>query len=293
MKPTLVVLAAGLGTRYGGLKQLDTIGPKGEIIMDYSISDAILAGFGKIVLIVQEDMIPILTERYIMNQNLDVEFVVQTKELTLNGLTYKNVRPWGTAHAVWCAKDKVKNNFLLINADDFYGQSSFQLAYDHLSRSHNPCAIVYPILKTLSENGTVNRAEIQMENGFLVDSIEREKIRIENGVVLYPDANSELQEISKDAFVSMNMFGFTTQIFDFIDTDIHKFIANWLDDNTIEYQLPNVVGDMIKNNIVTVEVLKTNEEWIGITYKTDKELAEVKLQKLHDQGIYKNEVWKN
>ncbi|TRX32026.1 nucleotidyltransferase [Flavobacterium sp. ZT3R18] len=293
MKPTLVVLAAGLGTRYGGLKQLDTIGPNGEIIMDYSISDAILAGFGKIVLIVQEDMIPILTERYIRNQKVAVEFVVQTKELTLNVLTYKNVRPWGTAHAVWCAKDKVKNNFLLINADDFYGRSSFQLAYDHLSTFHNPCAIVYPILKTLSENGTVNRAEIQMENNYLVDSIEREKIRIENGVVLYPDANSELQEISKDAFVSMNMFGFTTQIFDFIDTDIHKFIAKWLDDNSIEYQLPNVVGEMIKNNIVTVEVLKTNEEWIGITYKTDKELAEVRLQKLHDQGIYKNEVWKN
>jgi choline kinase len=293
MKPTLVVLAAGLGTRYGGLKQLDTIGPNGEIIMDYSILDSILAGFGKIVLIVQEDMIPILTERYIKNQNLDVEFVVQTKVLTLNGLTYKNIRPWGTAHAVWCAKDKVKNNFLLINADDFYGRSSFQLAYNHLSTSHNPCAIVYPILKTLSDNGTVNRAEIKMENGYLVDSIEREKIRIENGVVLYPDANSELQEISKETFVSMNMFGFTTQIFDFIDTDIHKFIANWLEDNSIEYQLPNVVGDMIKNNIIKVEVLKTNEEWIGITYKRDKELAEVRLQKLHDQGIYKNEVWKN
>ncbi|PWA11630.1 nucleotidyltransferase family protein [Flavobacterium laiguense] len=293
MKPTLVVLAAGLGTRYGGLKQLDTIGANGEIIMDYSISDAILAGFGKIVLIVQEDMIPVLTERYIRNQNLEVEFVVQTKELMLEGLTYKNARPWGTAHAVWCAKDKVKNNFLLINADDFYGRSSFQLAYDHLSTSNNPCAIVYPILKTLSDNGTVNRAEIQMENGYLVDSIEREKIRIENGVVVYQDANSVIQEISKEAFVSMNMFGFTTQILDFIDTDIHKFIANWLDDNSIEYQLPNVVGDMIKNNIITVAVLKTNEEWIGITYKTDKDLAEVKLQKLHDQGIYKNEVWKN
>lgn len=293
MKPTLVVLAAGLGTRYGGLKQLDTIGPNGEIIMDYSISDALLAGFGKIVLIVQEDMISILTERYITDQNLDVEFVVQTKELMLEGLTYKNVRPWGTAHAVWCAKDKVKNNFLLINADDFYGRSSFKLAYDYLSTSNNPCAIVYPILKTLSDNGTVNRAEIQMENGYLVDSIEREKIRIENGVVLYPDANSVMQEISKEAFVSMNMFGFTTQIFDFIDTDIHKFVENWLEDSSIEYQLPNVVGDMIKNNIIKVEVLKTNEEWIGITYKTDKDLAEVKLQKLHDQGIYKNEVWKN
>jgi choline kinase len=293
MKPTLVVLAAGLGTRYGGLKQLDTIGPNGETIMDYSISDAIQAGFGKIVLIVQEEMIPSLKERYIANQNLDIEFVVQTKFITLNGLTYKNARPWGTAHAVWCAKDKVKNNFLLINADDFYGRSSFQLASDHLSVSLNSCAIVYPILKTLSKNGTVNRAEIQMVNGFLVDSIERENLRVENGVILYTDASSEQQEISKEVFVSMNMFGFTTQIFDFIDIDICNFMNNWSEDNSIEYQLPNVVGAMIKKNIITVEVLKTNEEWIGITYKTDKELAEVKLQKLHDQGIYKNQVWKN
>lgn len=293
MKPTLVVLAAGLGTRYGGLKQLDTIGPNGEIIMDYSISDAIHAGFGKIVLIVQEDMIPILTERYIRNQHLDVEFVVQTKGLILNNLTYKNERPWGTAHAVWCAKKVVKNNFLLINADDFYGQSSFKIAYNHLSTSHDPCAIVYPILKTLSENGTVNRAEIYMENGFLVNSVEREKIRIENGLIVYPDANSVLHEISKEAYVSMNMFGFTTKIFDFIDTDIHNFIQKWTENNSIEYQLPNVVGDMIKNNLIKVEVLKTTEEWIGITYKNDKELATVKLQNLHDQGIYKNGIWKS
>jgi choline kinase len=238
-------------------------------------------------------MVSILKGRYIRDQNLDVEFVVQTKELTLEGQTYTNVRPWGTPHAVWCAKDKVKNNFLLINADDFYGRSSFKLAYDHLSTSNDPCAIVYPILKTLSDNGTVNRAEIQMQDGYLVDSVEREKIRIENGVVAYLDANSVMQEISKEAFVSMNMFGFTTQIFDFIDTDIHKFIANWLEDNSIEYQLPNVVGDMIRNNLIKVAVLKTNEEWIGITYKTDREMAEVKLQKLHDQGIYKKEVWKN
>lgn len=292
-KPTLVILAAGMGSRYGGFKQLDPIGPNGEIIMDYSISDALLAGFGTIVLIVQEDMISILTERYIRKQNLDVKFVVQNNELTFEGLTYKNVRPWGTAHAVWCARDKVKNNFLLINADDFYGQNSFKLAYDHLSTYNNPCAIVYPILKTLSDNGTVNRAEIRMENGYLVDSIEREKLRRENGVVVYTDANSVIQEISKDVFVSMNMFGFTVQIFDFLDTDISKFIANWRKDNTIEYQLPNVVGVMIKKNIIKVEVIKTDEEWIGITYKTDKNLAEEKIQKLHEQGIYKNKLWKN
>lgn len=293
MKPTLLVLAAGLGTRYGGLKQLDTIGPNGEIIMDYSISDAIKEGFGKIILIVQEHMIPILTERYATNQNIAVEFVVQSKELVIDGLTYFNERPWGTAHALWCSKEKVRGNFLLINADDFYGQSSFKLAFNHLSTAKNPCAIVYPVLKTLSDNGTVNRAEVQMEDDFLVDSIEREKIRIENGTVVYPDDKGVLKEINKDAFVSMNMFGFTNQIFDFLDTDISKFIANWQNNNTIEYQLPSVVGAMIKKKIVKVSILKTNEEWIGITYKSDKELAKVRLQKLHDKGVYNNLVWKN
>jgi choline kinase len=290
MKPTLLVLAAGLGTRYGGLKQLDSIGPNGEIIMDYSISDALKAGFGKIVLIVQEQMIPILTERYRTNQNIDVEFVVQDKKLEINYLTYYNERPWGTAHALWCSKKKIKGNFLLINADDFYGQSSFQLAFDHLSNAINPCAIVYPVLKTLSDNGTVNRAEVQIENGYLVDSIEREKIRIENDLVVYYDANSVLQEIKKDAFVSMNMFGFTPQIFDFLDRDISNFIADWQNNNSIEYQLPNVVGAMIKRKIVAVNVLVTNEEWIGITYQSDKELAKVRLKKLHDQGVYNNLV---
>jgi NDP-sugar pyrophosphorylase family protein len=287
MKPTLLVLAAGLGTRYGGLKQLDTIGPNGEIIMDYSIFDALEAGFGKIVLIVQQPMIEALTERYNINQNLPVEYVIQDKNLFLCGIEYINKRPWGTAHALWCAKDKVKENFLLINADDFYGRNSFQLGYNHLVKSKNACAIVYPVLKTLSDNGTVNRAEVQIENGHLVDSIEREKIKVENGKILYPD-NNVMKELSTETFVSMNMFGFTPEIFKYIDTDIHNFLKDWKKNDAIEYQLPNVVSKMIKNKIIVVDVLITNEEWIGITYQNDKDLAKERLQKLKDLGIYSN-----
>lgn len=289
-KPTLLVLAAGLGSRYGGLKQIDGIGPNEEIIMDYSIADALVAGFGKIVLIVQEDMIPFLTERYITNLNLPVSFAVQTKELTLNKATFANAKPWGTAHALWCAKDKVKENFLLINADDFYGRKSFQLAFDHLSKSNNPCAILYPILKTLSDNGTVNRAEVFIENGKMISSIEREKIRIENGKILFPDEDGKMKELSEKTFVSMNMFGFTTKIFDYIDNDIHNFIEKWKQNNTIEYQLPSVVSEMIQKGIYTIETMITDEEWIGITYKADKELARDRFVKLHNIGVYKNPV---
>jgi choline kinase len=293
MKPTLLVLAAGLGSRFGGLKQLEGIGPNGEIIMDYSISDALKAGFGKVVLIVQEQMIATLTERYIVNQKLPVEFVVQKKELIIDDVSYVNQRPWGTAHALWCAKDSIKENFLLINADDFYGQNSYSLAFDHLSQSQNPCAILYPILKTLSENGTVNRAEVQIENGLLIDSIEREKLIQENHEVLYPNEEGKMIPVKKDTFVSMNMWGFTTAIFDFLDKDIANFITKWKANNGIEYQLPSIVACMIKERIYSVEVIITDEEWIGITYQSDKELAKEKLQKLHNKGIYNNLVWKN
>jgi choline kinase len=291
MKPALLVLAAGLGSRYGGLKQIDGIGPNNEIIMDYSIYDALNAGFGKVVLVVQQQMVGILTERYIDKLDLPVEFVVQGKELLSDDVLYENQRPWGTAHALWCAKEYIDGPFLMINADDFYGQDSYKLAYNHLAANNTPCAVAFPVLKTLSENGSVNRAEIQVENGNLVDSIEREKIRVENDTVFYTDDNGVSQVMDKNCFVSMNMFGFTTQIFDFIDNDIPNFIAKWQLNNALEYQLPTVVSTMIKDNIFEVKVLVTNEEWIGVTYQSDKELAKDRIQKLHDTGIYNDQLW--
>lgn len=183
MKPSLLVLAAGLGSRYGGLKQLDGIGPNNEIIMDYSIFDALNAGFGKVVLIVQEPMVAILTERYITKLNLPVEFAIQEKELIVNGEGHLNQRPWGTAHALWCARNNINGTFLMINADDFYGQNSYKIAYDHLVSNENPCAVAFPILKTLSEHGTVNRGEVKIENGYLTDTTEREKIIVEDGTI--------------------------------------------------------------------------------------------------------------
>jgi NDP-sugar pyrophosphorylase family protein len=286
LKPTLLILAAGLGSRYGGLKQLDGLGPKGQIIMDYSIHDALKAGFGNVVLIVQQQMISVLTERYLVQQQLPVSFVIQDKRIERNNAIHENAKPWGTAHALWCAKKNIEGNFLLINADDFYGQNSFALAYGHLSQYDNPCAIVFPILRTLSEYGTVNRAEIHVENGFLKDSIEREKIFKTKKGAFYPSSNGENIPLSENTLVSMNMWGFTLAIFDFLKKDLDVFIQKWQSNSALEYQLPNVVAAMIKAGIYKISVIPTNEEWIGITYQEDKQKAIAQLKKLHDSGIY-------
>lgn len=286
MKPTLLILAAGLGSRFGGLKQLEKIGPNEEIIMDYSIHDALKAGFGEVVLIVQQDMIPVLTERYITQKQLPVSFVVQENKIKIDNVIYENTKPWGTAYALWCARKTIGENFLLINADDFYGQNSFALAYSHLSQFTNPCAVVFPVFKTLSKNGTVNRAEIHEENGFLIDSIEREKISFSSEGVFYPGVNGQKKELEKDTLISMNMWGFTTEIFNYLEDDLARFITTWKDNQTLEYQLPNVVTAMIKKGVYQIRVIPTNEEWIGITYKEDKENAAKLLEKLHLEGKY-------
>lgn len=293
MKPTLLVLAAGLGSRYGGLKQLDGLGPQGQIIMDYSIHDALKAGFGNVVLIVQEPMIPVLTERYLVQQQLPVSFVIQDKKIERNNIVHENAKPWGTAHALWCAKNAIQGNFLLINADDFYGQNSFALAYKHLSQYENPCAIVFPILKTLSENGTVNRAEVHVENGLLKDSIEREKISKTKEGIFYPTSNGELVALAENTLVSMNMWGFTPAIFDFLEKDLDAFIQKWQANLGIEYQLPNVVTAMIEAGIYQISVIPTNEEWIGITYQEDKQKAAEQIKKLHDSGVYSEKYGSN
>jgi NDP-sugar pyrophosphorylase family protein len=284
LKPTLLVLAAGLGSRYGGLKQLESIGPNGEIIMDYAIHDALKAGFDSIILIVQEQMIPVLKRRY---QLQPVSFVVQEKQIEINNTLYQNKKPWGTAHALWCARNSIKSNFLLINADDFYGQNSYFLAYNHLSKYQNPCAIVFPILKTLSENGTVNRAEIRVKNDFVIDSIERENIRKTPDGIVCTNLKGEIIKLDNSILVSMNMWGFTPNIFDYINNDLKNFIEKWQLDNRLEYQLPSVVTSMITEKLIQVKVIPTNEEWIGITYQQDKEIAIGQLKKLHDLELYK------
>lgn len=286
MNTTLVVLAAGLGSRYGGFKQVDAIGPNGYSIMDYSLFDALNVGFTSIILVVQESMVELLTDRYITQRNWPVRFAIQEKDVTVTGKTYSREKPWGTAHALWCAKDEINTPFVLINADDFYGRESFRLAYNYLQSEAQPCAVLFPIEKTLSSNGTVNRAEATINNGWLQTTVEREKISKANDDIVYLSAEGKQKVLAKDSLVSMNMWGLTPDIFDFIDDDITDFIAQWQQNPNIEYQLPTVIDAMIQQERFKVKALVTESNWVGVTYKSDKDEVRTQLQQLHDKGIY-------
>jgi len=286
MNTTLVVLAAGLGSRYGGFKQLDAIGPNAHSIMDYSLFDALNVGFTSIVIVVQDSMIATLTERYITRRKWPVTFAIQNAYITSGDKEYNREKPWGTAHALWCARDVVNNPFVLINADDFYGRESFRLAYNYLQKDKGPCAVLFPIEKTLSKNGTVNRAEASIKNGWLQTMVEREKIKKENGVIKYLTAKGEEKELAKDVLVSMNMWGLSPAVFKFIDTDIVEFIEHWKQNPNLEYQLPSVIDAMIQHRKMEIKAIATQAHWVGVTYKTDKEMVKAQLQQLHDSGIY-------
>ncbi|MBQ0768468.1 MAG: hypothetical protein KBT58_04200 [Bizionia sp.] len=288
MKTTLVVLAAGLGSRYGGFKQLDAIGPNAHSIMDYSLFDALNVGFTSIVLVVQESMIVTLTERYITKRHWPITFAIQNADITIDDIKYSRQKPWGTAHALWCAKDVVNTPFVLINADDFYGRESFRLAYNYLQKDLGTCAVLFPIEKTLSRNGTVNRAEATIENGWLQTTVEREKIRMEDDTIVYSTAKGEKKELAIHTLVSMNMWGLTPDIFNFIDSDISGFIELWKQNTNLEYQLPSVIDAMIQHRLMEVKAIATQAHWVGVTYKTDKDMVKNQLQQLHDSGIYDN-----
>lgn len=286
MNTTLVVLAAGFGSRYGGFKQLDAIGPNAHSIMDYSLFDALYVGFTSLVLVVQKSMIATLTERYITNRNWPVTFVIQEDDIFIDNKKHSREKPWGTAHALWCAKEAVNNSFVVINADDFYGRESFNLAFNYLQTESDACAVLFPIEKTLSSNGTVNRAEATITNGWLQATVEREKIRKANDTIVYLTPKGEEKQLAEHTLVSMNMWGLTPEIFDFIDTDISDFIMEWNRNPNLEYQLPGVIDAMIQQNKIEVKAIATQSHWVGVTYKTDKEMVKTQLQELHDSGIY-------
>lgn len=286
MNTTLVVLAAGLGSRYGGFKQLDAMGPNAHSIMDYSLFDALHIGFTSVVLVVQESMVAPLTERYITNRNWPVTFAIQNTNITIGDNKYYREKPWGTAHALWCAKDAVNTPFVLINADDFYGRESFRLAFNYLQTQSDCCAVLFPIDKTLSSNGVVNRAEATIDNGWLQTTVEREKISRQEGKIVYSTIEGGEKELPERTLVSMNMWGLTPEIFGFIDNDISEFIENWKQNANLEYQLPSVIDRMIQHRLMEVKAIPTQSHWVGVTYKTDKEMVKMQLQQLHNTGIY-------
>ena len=298
-KPTLVVLAAGIGSRYGGLKQLDTFTPQGDTILDFSIYDAIQAGFGKVVFIIRKsienDFKAFFNTK--LEGKIEVEYVFQEIE-NISEKFKDNTRekPWGTAHALLMAKDAVNENFAVINADDFYGKEAFEVMAASLKlideNSTNFNMMGYVLKNTVSDYGFVSRGECTVdEKGNLTGITERTHIEKVDGDLKYKDEDGNLIPISEDTIVSMNFFGFTPKYFDVSASLFESFLEQNYKDPKAEFFIPLVVNHVIVNKIATMEVLKSNARWFGVTYKQDKEYVTSEIQKLKDAAIYPVNLW--
>ncbi len=299
MKPTLVILAAGMGSRYGSLKQIDTIGPSGERIIDYSIYDAIRAGFGKVVLIIRKEFEKDFREVILkeLPANIEVELVYQELDNIPDGISYPKERkkPWGTGHALLMVAPVVKEPFVVINADDFYGAESFKTAADFLAleKPDNEYGIVgYKLKNTLSEFGTVSRGVCESDDeNYLISIVERTKIKIEDSKIVYEVEDNKWQSFSGDEIVSMNMFAFTPTIFTAFEEGFKTFLNSNKDNITAEFFMPTVVSDLIKANEAKVKVLESDASWFGLTYAEDKPMVKAKLAKLAEDRIYPKKLW--
>ena len=293
---SLVIMAAGMGSRFGGIKQLEPVGPSGEIIMDYSIYDAIEAGFNKIVFIIRKDLErdfkEIIGNR--IEKQVKVEYVFQELEELPSGFAKPEGRtkPWGTGHAVLCCKDVVKEPFAVINADDYYGKEALQKIYKFLNaksyKENQYCMAGFILGNTLSDNGSVTRGVCKVsEAGMLKDIIETSGIVSEGKHALAKNSEGENITIELDSVVSMNMWGFKPELFKALEKGFVNFLSNVAGNELKkEYLLPEVVGELIKNKTAEVSVLKTSDRWFGVTYKEDKEVVVRSFQALIDQGAY-------
>ncbi len=296
MKPTLFVLAAGMGSRYGGLKQLDGLGPNGETIMDYSIFDAIRGGFGKIVFVIRKDFEKDFREKIVAKyeNHIPVEVVFQSIDNLPAGFTCPEgrVKPWGTNHAVLMGKDVIKEPFAVINADDFYGRDSFAVIGKYLSElpegaTNDYCMVGFRVGNTLSESGTVARGVCSAnEQGHLTTVVERTEIMRVDGAVSYKDEEGKWVAIADNTPVSMNMWGFTPDYFKYSEDYFVEFLNANIGNLKAEYFIPLMVNKLINEGTATVKVLDTTSKWFGVTYAADRQGVVDKIQALVDAGEY-------
>lgn len=303
MKPTLLLLAAGMGSRYGGLKQLDGLGPNGETIMDYSIYDAIQAGFGKIVFVIRKDFEDQFRKKVLSKYegHIPTEIVFQSIDNLPEGYSVPEGRekPWGTNHAVLMAKNVIKEPFCVINCDDFYNRDSFRVIGNFLANlpnnSKNKYAMVgFRIGNTLSENGTVSRGICTTNTEkLLVDVVERTKIERREGKVQYIDDEGKWVVTDDDTPVSMNVWGFTPDYFEYSESYFKDFLNDPknLENKKSEFFIPLMVNKLIKDGTATVKVLDTTSSWFGVTYPEDRENVVTKIQSLVKAGIYPNKLF--
>ena len=306
-KPALVVMAAGMGSRYGGLKQIDPVTDQGEIIMDFSLYDAMLAGFTDVIFVIRDFMESDLREMMDgrAGKHMDLHYAIQSMDDLPEGFCVPEGRekPWGTGHAILAARHALREigaeAFAVINADDYYGPGGFQLIYDFLSgtRDENAfCMIGYELRNTMSENGSVNRGVCNVnKDGYLNKVTERTGIRRVEDRICYEDPeDGDLVELGPDTPVSMNFWGYTSLMLDELERRFPLFLEEAMAKNPLkgEYQVPSVTDDMIRNGIADVRVLTSDDRWYGVTYKEDKETVESAFASMKDKGIYPDKLWK-
>ncbi len=301
MKPTLLILAAGMGSRYGGLKQLDQVGPSGETIIDYSIYDAIRAGFGKVVFIIKEvienDFKEVFVER--LKDKIAIDYVFQETWMVPEGIVIPDNRskPWGTGHAVMMADGRVKGPFAVINADDFYGRGAFEALADYYrewtpASGNDYCMVGYRLANTLSEFGAVSRGICRPDpESFLVDVVERTHIERTGTGIAYTNEKEEQVPISGGSIVSMNFWGFTPSLFGFLNREFETFIRKYAENLKSEFFIPSVVNELIKSQEATVKILQCDEKWFGMTYKEDREMVVKSIRELVRNGVYPENLW--
>ena len=300
IKPILLVLAAGMGSRYGSLKQMDGVGPNGEAIIDYSVYDAIRAGFGKVVFVIRHSFEADFKEVFNAERfggKIEVEYVFQELDYLPEGFTLPEgrVKPWGTNHAVMMAAKTINEPFAVINADDFYGRTAYATISDYLKQLANSeghyCMVGYQVSKTLSENGTVSRGVCTVdEDGNLSGMVERTQIERVDGTIVFHDGGAD-EPLAEDTPVSMNLFGFTPDYFRYSEAYFKEFLPANIDNLKAEFFIPLMVNKVINDGTATMRVLKTTSDWFGVTYKEDKPMLMAKIEELITAGEYPRNLW--
>lgn len=298
---TLVILAAGMGSRFGGLKQIEPMGPSDEFIIDYSVYDAIKAGFNKIVFIIKRENYELFKETIgkRVEPHIKVEYAFQELNNLPEGfsITEDRVKPLGTAHAVLCAKNFVNEPFAMINSDDFYGRDAFIKAYDFLSTTNSTSSkygmIGYMVANTLTENGSVKRGVCDVDDNDYLKSITESKVeRVNNEIIANPLDGSDSFVVGEEDTVSMNYLLFTPSIFDYIEEGFSDFFINNKDNLlTSEYLIPDVVSKLINEGKASMKVIRTSASWHGVTYREDTPDVKASIRKLVDKGEYNSNLW--
>ena len=301
--PALIVMAAGIGSRYGGAKQIESVGPSGEIVVSYAVYDALEAGFTRIVFVIRKEMEAVFRERLgkAVEARADTAYVFQALDDIPDGCEAprSRVKPWGTCHAVLCCKDAVAGPFAVINADDYYGTASYKMLCDYLRgakdgpQGYDFSLVGFSLDKTLSPHGPVSRGVCAVgPDGFLVAVDERRKVRKSNGDIQYEDDDGEWVTVAPDAIASMNIWGFTPGLFGELENRFRRFLMEHKNDPKAEFLLPVLGGTLVKEGRARVKVLATDETWLGVTYKRDLSVFRGAIREHIAQGRYPEVLWR-